>query len=120
MLLVICWSESSHLHLLRQISNCASHVVTPFMDVLFGVIHARTLLENLLSVLIHRYTSSSLAFAMNATDHVNVMFRKFAYSLMRRVTASSNSIVTAIVNGGEYVICIRIIIDRIISQYVNV
>ena len=27
-------------------------IVTPFMDVLFGVIHTRTLLENLLSVLV--------------------------------------------------------------------
>ena len=30
-----------------------------------------------------RYTSSSLAFALNATDHINV--RKFSYSLMSRV-----------------------------------
>ena len=53
MLLVICWSENSHyLHLLRQKSNCSSHIVTPFMDVLFGVIHTRTLLENLLSVIV--------------------------------------------------------------------
>ena len=35
-----------------------------------------------------RYTSSSLAFAMNATDHINVVFRKSAYSLMSRVTTS--------------------------------
>ena len=49
-----------------------------------------------------RYTSSSLAFAMNATDHINVVYRKFAYSLMRRVTASSNSIVTVIVNSDAY------------------
>ena len=49
-----------------------------------------------------RHTSSSLAFAMNATDHINVVFRKFAYSLMRRVTASSNTIVTAIVNSDTY------------------
>ena len=45
-----------------------------------------------------RYTSSSLAFAMITTGHINVVFRKFAYSFMRRVTASSNSIVTVIVN----------------------
>ena len=45
-----------------------------------------------------RYTSSSLAFAMNATDHINVVFRNFAYSLMIRVIASSNSIVTVIIN----------------------
>ena len=52
MLLVICWSESSHLHLLRQKSNCPSHIVTTFMDMLFGVIHTRTLLENLMSVIV--------------------------------------------------------------------
>ena len=28
---------------------------------------------------------------MNATDNINVVFRKSAYSLMSRVTASSNS-----------------------------
>ena len=33
-------------------SNCSSHIVTPFMDVLFGVIHTRTLLGNLMSVLV--------------------------------------------------------------------
>ena len=32
-----------------------------------------------------RCTSSSLAFAMNATDHINEVFHKFAYSLMNRV-----------------------------------
>ena len=52
--------------------------------------------KRLINVL--RFTSSSLAFAMNATDHINVVFRKFAYSLMSRVIASPNSIVTAIVN----------------------
>ena len=51
---------------------------------------------------IPRYTSSSLAFAMNATDHTNVVLRKFAYSLMSRVVASPNSIVTAIVNSDTY------------------
>ena len=49
-----------------------------------------------------RYTSSSLAFAVNATDHINVVFRKNAYSLMSRVTAFPNSIVTAIVNSDAY------------------
>ena len=51
MQLAICWSGSSHLHLRRHKSNCSSHIVTKFMDVLFGVIHTRTLLENLLSVI---------------------------------------------------------------------
>ena len=35
MQLAICWSGSSHLHLVRQKSNCSSRIVTPFMDVLF-------------------------------------------------------------------------------------
>ena len=38
-----------------------------------------------------RYTSSSMAFAMNATDYINVVFRKFANSLMSRVIAYCNS-----------------------------
>ena len=54
------------------------------------------------SVNVPRYTSSSLAFAMNTTDHINVVFRKFAYSLMSRVVASPNSIVIAIVNSEAY------------------
>ena len=48
----ICWSGNSHLHLLRQKSNCSSHIVTQFMDVLLGVIHSRTLLKSLLSVIV--------------------------------------------------------------------
>ena len=52
MQLAICWPGNSHLHLLRQKSNCSSHIVTPFMDVLFGVIRSRTLVENLLSVIV--------------------------------------------------------------------
>ena len=70
---------------------------------------------------------------MNATDHISVVFRKSAYSLMSRVTASPNSMFTAIVNSDayqqsarmdkweiEYVICIKIRIGRIIFQYVKV
>ena len=79
-----------------------------------------------------RYTSSSLAFAMNATDHINVVLCKFAYILMSRVIASPNSIVTAIVNSDAYhqsplmdtfesmLYDIGVIIDRIIPAYVNV
>ena len=48
-----------------------------------------------------RYTSQSLSFAMKATDHINVLLRKFTYSLMSRVVDSPNSI-TAIVNGDAY------------------
>ena len=47
---------------------------------------------------ITRYTSSSLSFEMNASDYINVVFHKFAYCLMSRVIASSNSIITPIVN----------------------
>ena len=80
------------------------------MDVLIGVILTRTQLKNLLSVMMThscvfltcRYTSSSLASAMNATDHIKVVFRKFPYSLMSRVTASPNSIVTVIVSSDAY------------------
>ena len=80
------------------------------MDVLFGVIHTRTLLENLQSVIVTHSSvlltspdthNSSLAFATNATDHVNVVFRIFAYGLMSRV-ASYKSIVTAIVNSDAH------------------
>ena len=95
-----------------QKSNCSSRIVTPFMDVHFDVIHSRTLLENLLPVIVTHSSvlltspdtpyTSSLAFAMNATDHINVMLRKFAYSLISRVVASLNSIVTAIVNSDAY------------------
>ena len=110
MQLVICWSGSSHLHPFRQKFNCSSRIVTPFMDVHFGVIYSRTLIENLVSysdsfkrlINVPRYSSSSLAFAMNATDHINVVLLKFANSTMSRVVASPNSIVTAIVNSDAY------------------
>ena len=48
----IGWLGNSHLRLLRQKSNCSSHIVTKFRDVLFDVIHSRTLLESLLSVIV--------------------------------------------------------------------
>ena len=82
------------------------------MDVLYGVIQSRTLLESLLSVIVTHLSvllmspdtpaRVCMTFAMNATDHINVVFRKFAYSLMSRVIASPNSIVTAIVNSDAY------------------
>ena len=139
MQLAICWSGSSHLHQRRQKSNCSSNIVTQFMDVHFGVFLTMYSIRKLTVsysdtfkrlINVPRYTSTSLAFAMNATDHTNVLFRKSAYSLMSRVTASPNSIVTAIVNGdacqqsglicGRYIICIGIRIGRIIFQYVKV
>ena len=80
------------------------------MDVLVGVLLSRTLRKLTVSyrdtfkrlINVPRYTSSSLSFAMNATDHINVVFQKSAYSFMSRVTASPNSIVTAIVNSDAY------------------
>ena len=111
MQLAICWSGSSQLHLLRQkiqlfksycypIYGCAlwrhsfqnsnRKLTVSFSDTFKRLIN------------VPRYTSSSLAFAMNATDHINVVFRTFAYSLVSRVIASSNSIVTAIVSGDAY------------------
>ena len=108
MQLAICWSGSSRFHQLRQKYNCLCHIITPFMDALSGVIHTRTLLENLLSVIVThsikrlinvpRYTSYSLSFEMNATDHI----RKLAYSLMNSAIASPNSIDTVIVNSDAY------------------
>ena len=61
-----------------------------------------------------------------------MVFWKSAYSLMSRVTASPNSIVTAIIDSDEYqqselmdkwesmLKCMRIRIGRIIFQYVKV
>ena len=50
-----------------------------------------------------RYSSSSLVFAMNATDYIQyAVVLKSAYSLMSRVTTYPNSIVTAIVNSDAY------------------
>ena len=62
------------------------------MDVLFG----RNSLENLLSVIVTYLNDLLMSpdtparvwhFAMNATDHIYVMFRESAYSLMSRETA---------------------------------
>ena len=52
MQLAICLLGNSNLHLSRQKSNCSSHIVSPFMGVLFSVIHSRTLLENSLSAIV--------------------------------------------------------------------
>ena len=101
--MAIWWSGSSHLHLLRRKSNCTSHIVTLFTDVLFGVIHSKTLSENLLSVIVtHSSVLLTSSFAMNATDHINVVVSKFSYSLMSRVIVSPISIITAIVNSDAY------------------
>ena len=45
-------SIGTHDHRDGKKSNCSSRIAIPFMDVHFGVIHSRTLLENLLSVIV--------------------------------------------------------------------
>ena len=100
MQLAICWSGSSHLQIWRQKSNCSSHIVTPFMDVSSHIVTPFMDVKRLINV--SRCTSSSLTIAMNATDQIKVVLRKLAYSLMSRVVASLNSIVTPIVNSEPY------------------
>ena len=82
------------------------------MDPLFGAIHTRTLLENLLSVIVTHSKDLLMcldtpfrvwyAFAMNTTDHINMVFLKSYYGLMSRVTTSPISIATVIVNSDAY------------------
>ena len=101
---------SSHLHLLRPKSNCSTSIVTPYTCALWRHSYQNSIRKLTVSysdsfqrlINVPRYTSASLAFAMNATDHINVVFRKFAYSLISRIIASLNSIVTAIVNSDAY------------------
>ena len=104
MLLGICWSGSSHLHLFKSycypIYECALRRHSYQNSIRKLTVSFSDTFKRLINV--HRYTSSSLAFATNLTDHINVVFRKFAYSLMSRVTASPNSIVSAIVNSDTY------------------
>ena len=58
----------------------------------------------------HSYQNSIRKLTISYSDtsndllmyHINVVFRKSAYSLMSRVTASTDSIVTAIVNSDAY------------------
>ena len=109
MQLAICWSGSSHLlapieakiqlfksywfpiyGCARSFQNSIRKLTVSFSDAFKPLIN------------VPRYTSSSLAFAMNATDHINMVLLKFAYSLMSRLAASPNCIVTAIVNSDAY------------------
>ena len=111
MLLGIYWSGSSHLHPLKKKIQLFKSYCYP----IYGCAFWRHSYQNSIRKLIvsfydtfnrlinvPRYTSSSLAFAMNSTNHINDVFRKFAYSLMSRVTASPNSIVSTIVNSDAY------------------
>ena len=111
MLLGICCWGSSHLQLLRQKSNCLRLYCYPICGCALShhsyqnsirklTVSFSDTFKHLINV--PRYTSSSLTFAMNSTDHISVVFHKFAYSLISRVTASHNSIVFAIVNSDAY------------------
>ena len=98
------WKKYNEIHLtkkqneLKYSKNDKSSTL-PRMD---SLVHLNY--KNLLSQdsNVPRYTCSSVAFAMNATDHTNVVFRKSAYSLMSWVTNPSNGIATAIVNSDAY------------------
>jgi hypothetical protein len=46
-----------------------------------------------------RSTTASMVFAQNQCDHIKVLFRKAAYSLLTRVMNSSNVIISAICTG---------------------
>ena len=90
------WLGSSHLRLLTQKSNFLKSYCYP----IYGCALWRHSFQNSIRKLtvsysdtfkrlinVPRYTSSSLAFPMNATDHINVVLHKFADSLMSRVVA---------------------------------
>ena len=111
MLLGICWSGSPHLHLLlNPIQLLKSYCYPIYGYALWHQSYQNSIRKLTVSfsntfkhrINVIRYTSSSLAFAMDLTDHINVVFHKFAYSLMSRVTASPNSIGSAIVNSDAY------------------
>ena len=72
-------------------------------------LHANALLENMIvmthsnDLLMCRGTpAESDAPAIITTDHINMVLRKSACSLMSRVTTSLNSIVTAVVNSDVF------------------
>ena len=87
-------------HILTKIYGCAiwSHSYKYFTRKL-TVSYSDTF-KRLMNV--PRHTSSSLTFEMNATDHMNEVLHKSAYSFMSRVTTSPIRIVTAIVNSDAY------------------
>ena len=88
----ICWSGSTHLHLLSQKSNSSSHIVTTlkfygcalwchsFQNSIRKLTVSYSNIYNRL-INVPRYTSSSLAFAMNATDHINVVYTQICLQL---------------------------------------
>ena len=104
MLLAICWSGNSHLHLLRQKFKCSSRIAC---YPIYGCALLRHSFQNSIRKLTVSYSDTfkrliNIPRYTNATDHINVVFDKSAYSFMSRVIASPNRIVTAIVNSDEY------------------
>ena len=79
------WSGNSHLLLLKQKSNCSSYIVTQFMDVLFGVVHFRTLLESLLSVIV---THSSVLLMSPDTPDLVWHLRSMQLTISMRCSAN--------------------------------
>ena len=77
----IFWLGRSHLHQWKIKSNCSSHVVAQFMDMLFGVIHTmQNFIRNLTVsysdtfkrlINVPRNTSSSLAGIYDERDGPN-------------------------------------------------
>ena len=81
----------------RKKSNCSSH------NPIYGcALRSNYFIKKVTSVIVTHSNDLLLAFAINAADYINVVFHKYAYSLMSRVTIFPNSIVTAIVNSDAY------------------
>ena len=95
--MAICWSGSSNLHLYMEekFQLCKSYCYQIYKCTLWRHSYQNSIRKLAVSysdsfkrlINVPRYTSSSLVFAMNATHHINVAFRIFAYSLMSRVIA---------------------------------
>ena len=110
MQLAMCWSGSSHLHLRRKKMQLFVILLPIYGCALWRHWYQNSIRKFTVSysdtfkrlINIPRYTSSSPAYAMNVTDHINVVFCKSHYSLMSRVTTSPNSIITAIVSSDSY------------------
>ena len=110
MLLGICWSGSSLAPIEEKIQLFKSYCYPIYACALWRHSYQNSIRKLTVSfsdtfkrlINVPRYTSSSMAFAMNSTDYIYVVFRKFAYSLMSRVTAYPNNIVSAIDNSDAY------------------
>ena len=81
---------------IEKISNCSSHIVTPFMDVLFFVIHTRTLLENTVSFSDTFKLLINVPWHTSSRKHLRWTHWPYQCGMVSRVTASPNSIVAII------------------------